>query len=150
MTIEYIIIIMINTESDISAHGTTIENSSTTSEGSSIYDSSYTMYTIATTSNVITAATSILPIMNEGSTMYPDMMNDPGESAVSISIIIGVIIGVAVTVVIAATAILCIVISMKKYHKRKSSINLPSAGSEKSPNHDGYVNALYDSESIKF
>ena len=72
------------------------------------------------------------------------------DTAPTTFIITGAVIGAAVVIIIAVTAILCIVISIKKYYKRKSSINLPSADSEKSPNRDGYVNALYDSKSTKF
>jgi hypothetical protein len=72
------------------------------------------------------------------------------DSATLTYIITGAVIGAAAVVIIVATAILCIVISMKKYYKRKSSIDFPSTGSEKSPNRDGYVNALYDSKSMKF
>lgn len=61
-------------------------------------------------------------------------------------IIIGAVIGAAVAIIIIATFILCVVISMKKYYKRKSSIDLCTPDSEKSPNCDGYVNALYDSK----
>ena len=86
------------------------------------------------------------PRTTEGSTMENSTMPDMDTGI----IITGAVIGAAVAIIVAATAILCIVISMKKYYKRKSSINLPSADSEKSPNRDGYVNALYDSKSTKF
>ncbi len=76
-----------------------------------------------------------------------EAMSGSGDNeTMSGSITIGAIIGAAVAVTIVATLILCIVILMKKNRKRKSSVDLTS-GSEKSPNRDGYVNALYDSKS---
>ena len=66
-------------------------------------------------------------------------------------LIIGASIGAAVAVIIIVTAvILCIIITMKKYSKAKAAMDLTSTGSEKSPNRDGYVNALYDGKSTYY
>ena len=71
----------------------------------------------------------------------------PDADRMRMYIIIGAVIGVAaVAVIIATTMILGILILRKKNRKRKESINSTSK-SEKSPNRDGYVNALYDSKS---
>lgn len=74
----------------------------------------------------------------------------PGEeNDTSTYITVGAVIGAAaVAAIIAVTMILGIMILRKKNHKRKASINSTSK-SEKSPNRDGYVNALYDSKSTK-
>jgi hypothetical protein len=121
-------------------------------------DSSTAVYTKTFTSNfpMTTAATTSASgsggEITEGSAIgsTTGMINDSATSQTETYIIIGAVIGAAAAIIIVATAILCIVISMKKYYKRKSSIDFPSTGSEKSPNRDGYVNALYDSKSMKF
>ena len=60
--------------------------------------------------------------------------------------IIGAVVGAAVAIIIMATVILCVaIVLLKKKCNRRSSVNLTSS-SEKSPNRDGYVNALYDSK----
>ena len=84
--------------------------------------------------------TSNLPSTSYGTATTQIITNATG---VRMYIIIGAIVGTAVVVVIVASTILCTVFAIKKHCKRKSSIDL-STGSEKSPNRDGYVNALYD------
>ena len=60
-------------------------------------------------------------------------------------IIIGAVFGAVIAIIIGATMIICSVISMKKNRRRKASVDLTD--SEKNPNRDGYINALYDSKS---